>query len=87
MHIDCGSCPVRDRHCADCMVTVLLQMPVPRADLFPAEAGGRNELGLTVTERERAALDIFVDAGMLSASQVRAARPVAEPLVGLRSTG
>ena len=79
MHIECASCPVRDRHCADCMVTVLLQMPVPRAvdaDLAP-------------DAQERRGLDALVGAGLVSAAEAYSARAVRESsgAPALRVTG
>jgi hypothetical protein len=51
MIIDCHSCPVRDLHCDDCMVTALL---APQAAELPLDAA------------ERAAVDRFVGAGLVS---------------------
>ncbi len=53
MHIDCDSCPVRERHCADCMVTVLLEMPAP-ADLRDPAGGahGTGPAAQAATERD-----------------------------------
>lgn len=58
--IDCQTCPVRELHCDDCMVSTLLAPPT--ADL-PLDAA------------ERAAVTAFVAAGLVSpaaAGQVRA---------------
>jgi len=35
MLVDCQTCPVRDVHCADCMVTALTAIPVFMADGSP----------------------------------------------------
>ncbi len=87
MHIECGSCPVRDRHCGDCMVTALLQMPVPRTVPGPADQGAEYEQSPTLTDRERAALEVLVGAGLVSHAEASKARPVVTRLAGLRSTG
>ena len=52
MIIDCQSCPVRDLHCGDCMVTALLEPPT--ADL-PLDAA------------ERAAVTRFAASGLVAA--------------------
>lgn len=87
MHIECRSCPVRDRHCGDCMVTALLQMPVPRAGLDPVDQGTAYEKSPTLTDRERAGLDVLVGAGLVSRAEASRARPVLTRPQGLRSTG
>lgn len=79
MHIECRSCPVRDRHCADCMVTALLEMPAPRADMTGSD--------LAPDENERRALTAFVSAGLIGATQAQAARAMPEPRRALRVTG
>ena len=38
MIIECQSCPVRDLHCADCMVTAML---VPQGTQLPLDAAER----------------------------------------------
>ncbi|MBO1766883.1 MULTISPECIES: hypothetical protein [Allobranchiibius] len=81
MHIECRSCPARDRHCADCMVTVLLQMPVPRTDAHDADAD------LAPDEQERRGLEVLVAAGLVSPADAYAARAVREPGRALRVTG
>lgn len=51
MLIDCDSCEVRDRECDGCVVTALLGMP----------AG----TGVDIDERERRALDVLADVGLV----------------------
>jgi hypothetical protein len=62
--IDCQSCPVRDLHCSDCMVTALLA---------PASAE------LPLDGAERAAVTWFVEAGLVSAGEAGAVRAHREP--------
>lgn len=56
MHIDCQTCPVRERMCGDCMVAHLFTLEPPRR--LPAEAP-------TLDRSERAALDMFVTLGLV----------------------
>ena len=51
MIIDCQSCPVRDLHCDDCMVTALA---APQGAELPLDVA------------ERAAVSRFVSAGLVS---------------------
>lgn len=81
MHIECESCPVRDRHCADCMVTVLLGMPAPVAS--PVE----DELRLVLDDRERRGVQTLFAAGLISESEARGARAVRERAEVYRVTG
>jgi hypothetical protein len=62
--IDCQTCPVRDVHCSDCMVTALLA---------PASAE------LPLDGPERAAVTRFVEAGLVSARDATVARARREP--------
>ena len=57
--IDCASCPVRELHCSDCMVTALQQLPEP---------------GLPLDRDERAAVTALVRAGLLGADAASGAR-------------
>lgn len=79
MHIDCESCPVRDRHCADCMVTVLLEMPAPRIE--------QDELGLVLDDRERRGVRALFSVGLISEAELHNARAVREHGEVLRVTG
>jgi hypothetical protein len=77
MLIDCQTCPVRDVHCADCMVTALTDLPVGT----PAAA----TRGLPLDRAERRAVSVLLAAGLVTADAAHAAR--AEPdedLGGLR---
>jgi hypothetical protein len=62
--IDCQTCPVRDLHCADCMVPALL-------------TPGTGELGLDAAER--AAVTRFVEAGLVSAHEAAGLEARREP--------
>ncbi|MDN5768240.1 MAG: hypothetical protein L0H96_21175 [Humibacillus sp.] len=42
MLVDCQTCPVRDLHCADCIVTALTQLPFPTRNESPE----RHHLGV-----------------------------------------
>jgi hypothetical protein len=58
MIIECQSCPVRDLHCADCMVTALL---APQGSQLPLDVS------------ERTAVSRFVEAGLVSAQEAASA--------------
>ena len=64
MIIDCQSCPVRDLHCDDCMVTALLT---------PTSA----ELSLDAAER--LAVTRFAAAGLVSAQEAGSVTARREP--------
>lgn len=64
MIIECQSCPVRDLHCADCMVTAML---VPQSAQLPLDAA------------ERAAVARFAAAGLVSAPEAASAGARREP--------
>lgn len=72
MRIDCDTCPVRDRKCAECMVTALLE-------LAPLEQRLDNE--------ERYAVDALASAGLITAAEAVSATARIEPWRPLRSTG
>jgi hypothetical protein len=54
--IDCDSCAVRDLHCDDCVVTVLLG---------PIGAGDDLTHGMHVDDEERRALAVLADSGLV----------------------
>ena len=64
MIIECQSCPVRDLHCADCMVTAML---VPQGAQLPLDA------------TERAAVTRFAESGLVSAQEATSASARREP--------
>lgn len=72
MRIDCETCPARDRHCAECMVTALLQ-------LAPLEQ--------RLDDDERRAVDVLASAGLITAQEAVSATARIEPWDPLRSTG
>jgi hypothetical protein len=51
MEINCETCPVREIHCADCVVNLFLEQPRVRTNLLPAEA---------------AALEVLVKSGLVA---------------------
>jgi hypothetical protein len=67
MIIDCQSCPVRDLHCDDCMVTALVALEAPRA------------VELALDAAERVAVSRFAAAGLVSAQTAAEARAHREP--------
>jgi len=74
MLVDCHTCPVRDVHCADCMVTALTAIPLRPGASAPASQAGRGRPGprpsrpLVVGERRE------VDDDVLTAPLDRAER-------------
>jgi hypothetical protein len=67
MIIDCQSCPVRDLHCDDCMVTALVALESPRVDELVLDAA------------ERVAVSRLAAAGLVSAQTAAEARARREP--------
>jgi hypothetical protein len=65
MTVECRTCPVRELHCADCMVPVLLDLTAPTM---------RFDLGLD--PEERAAVTRFVEAGLVAPETAARARAV-----------
>lgn len=86
MTVDCGTCPVRHRHCDGCMVAVLLSSPPPRrldgtdesngTDLAPAAPEGRHPEGMEPDAVERRALGALVRAGLVDEFEARTATAV-----------
>lgn len=66
MTIECGTCPVRELHCGDCMVPVLLTV-----------AAARSETSLDA--QERAAVARLVRAGLVDPEEAGRARARLEP--------
>lgn len=77
MTVECRTCPVRELHCGDCMVPVLLDLAAPtlRGDL--AESTLRVDLALD--PQERAAVTNLVLAGLVDAETASRARARLEP--------
>lgn len=73
MLIDCQTCPVRDVHCADCMVTALADIPVGAPE---------DTRGMPLDRAERRAVSVLLTAGLVTPEAAHAAR--AEPDDDLR---
>ncbi|GGL22573.1 hypothetical protein H9L10_06895 [Phycicoccus endophyticus] len=78
--IDCRTCPVRELHCDDCMVPVLLSITA---------GPSRSQAGLDV--QERAAVTRLVRAGLVDPEEAARARarldPAVLPAPGARAVG
>ncbi len=77
MLIDCQTCPVREVHCAECMVTALtLGAPeARRAESVPLDAP------------EERAVSVLLSAGLVSRATAAAAQALLEPPVARRHRG
>ncbi len=77
MVVDCGTCPVRESRCDDCIVTVLGALPLVSLDgtRLPLDAG------------ERRAVEVFVRAGMVTSAEAGAVSARREPWGGVRAVG
>lgn len=82
MLVDCESCPVRGRHCADCMVTALTRIPMPT--LRPAEDAGGPLDPLPLDTAERRAVAVLLAAGLVDRQAADHASARLEPM-GTRS--
>lgn len=71
MTVECRTCPVRELHCGDCMVPVLIELTAP---------SGRLEHALD--PEERAAVTRLVQAGLVDVESAARARAVADPARG-----
>lgn len=91
MLVDCQTCPVRDVHCADCMVTALTAMTAPAArtpltevQLRSAGSGPRAERGdvmaAPLDRAERRAVSAFLAAGLVSAATANTLRAELDPV-------
>ncbi len=74
MIVDCATCPVRGQRCEGCVVTVLLAHP-----LAPVQAGG------PLDAAERAAVEMFVDAGLVDRRHAETLRAFATQKRGVRA--
>lgn len=78
MTIDCETCPVRGRHCGDCIVPLLgrtwLEEPttVRRPEPAPVDAASPASLPLDFEEME--AVEAFAHAGLISRVEAHEAR-------------
>ena len=68
MTVECRTCPVRELHCGECMVPVLLDLMAPplRVDLL-------------LDPQERAAVTRLVHAGLVNSETASAVRARLEP--------
>ncbi len=79
MLVDCQTCPVRDVHCADCMVTALNEIPLrPAASRRGAERG--EAVTAPLDRAERRAVSAFLAAGLVSTGTANAARARLDPV-------
>jgi hypothetical protein len=65
MTVECRTCPVRELHCADCMVPVLLDLTAPSM-----------RFDLALDPEERAAVTRLVEAGLVAHETAAWARAV-----------
>jgi hypothetical protein len=65
MTVECRTCPVRELHCGDCMVPVLLELTAPSVRLEHA-----------LDPEERAAVTLLVEAGLVTPETAARARAV-----------
>lgn len=87
MLIDCQTCPVREVHCADCMVTALTRPPGSAVARDPGSeatvAPRRHSLpGLPLDPAERRAVSIFVAAGLIGRADSASLTATMEPVRG-----
>lgn len=77
MTVECRTCPVRELHCGDCMVPVLLDLAAPtlRGDLVEPTL----RVDLALDPQERAAVTNLVLAGLVDAETASRARARLEP--------
>ncbi|WP_374969421.1 hypothetical protein [Terrabacter sp. BE26] len=101
MLVDCQTCPVRDVHCAECMVTALTAIPlrpgaeVPaphqhRGDAHDGDAHGMvtGTVAAPLDRAERRAVSALLAAGLVTTATANAARAElspAAPVTGQRA--
>ena len=79
MTVECRTCPVRELHCGDCMVPVLLDLTAPSV-----------RLDVALDPEERAAVTRLVEAGLVApetAARARAVVATAGALDDVRAQG
>mgnify|MGYP000909751912 CR=1 FL=1 len=71
----CDGCPVRETHCADCVVTALLaqdrEQPTPRPVAVDAPSAG-----MPLDRAERRAVSALISSGLISADTANTLRAV-----------
>lgn len=75
--IDCETCPVRGRHCGDCMVPVLATVWLddpPVRPTAPAPQEVSHGAGLPLDFEETEAVEAFVRAGLISRTEATSVR-------------
>src|SRR3954451_8416556 len=77
MLVDCQTCPVRDVHCADCMVTALATIPFRAVEPVPAP----DALGEGPAGRPRALRDHELGDSDVTAALARAERRSVSPFL------
>ena len=89
MLVDCQTCPVRDVHCADCMVTALTVTPL-RSGARTSGAGRTDPVGrppgvasttVPLDRAERRAVSALLAAGLVTTATANAARAELDPAV------
>ena len=68
MTVECRTCPVRELHCGDCMVPVLLDLAAPPL-----------RVDLPLDPQERAAITSLVHAGLIDPETASRARAQLDP--------
>lgn len=76
MLVDCQTCPVRDVHCADCMVTALTAIPVRPG----ASVGADDSVTAPLDRAERRAVSAFLAAGLVTTATANDARAQLDPV-------
>ena len=87
MLVDCQTCPVRDVHCAECMVTALTAIPlrpgavVPGSDQHRGDASGTviGTVTAPLDRAERRAVSALLAAGLVTTATANAARAELAP--------
>lgn len=77
MLVDCHTCPVRDVHCADCMVTALAAIPMRAPEVDESLPLERAE-GLPLDRSERRAVSILIAAGLVTHDEANRARAMTQ---------
>lgn len=88
MLVDCQTCPVRDVHCADCVVTALTAIPLrPGAGSpgpGPRASDVREPPTVPLDRAERRAVSALLAAGLVTTATANAARAEITPANGAR---
>lgn len=86
MLVDCQTCPVRDVHCADCVVTALTAIPLrPGATTSapdPRVTDGHETATAPLDRAERRAVSALLAAGLVTTATANAARAELAPASG-----